>query len=102
VTIASLPASSARINALPIANPYADRNGSTPGVRSRSIDGPVSLRVFGRLPVTGVRGCTQAGVRKASKEETAGEFAPRLVPIYGEFAAAAQSDLSVPDRTTVE
>jgi hypothetical protein len=41
-------------------------------------------------------------VRKASKEETAGEFAPTLVSIYGEFAAAAWSDLSVPDRTTVE
>jgi len=24
----------------------------------------LSLRVFGRLPVTGVRGCTEAGVRK--------------------------------------
>jgi hypothetical protein len=49
----------------------------------------LSLRVFGRLPVTGVRGCTEAGVRKASREETAGEFAPTLVSIYGEFAAAA-------------
>jgi len=48
-----------------------------------------SLRVFGRLPVTGVRGCTQAGVRKASREETAGLFAPTLVSIYGELAAAA-------------
>jgi hypothetical protein len=48
-----------------------------------------SLRVFGRLPVTGRRGCTEAGVRKASREETAGEFAPTLVSIYGEFAGAA-------------
>jgi hypothetical protein len=48
---------------------------------------PDSLRVFGRLPVTGERGCTEAGVRKASREETAGEFAPALVSIYGEFAA---------------
>jgi hypothetical protein len=32
---------------------------------------------------------TEAGVRKASKEETAGEFAPTPVSIYGEFAAAA-------------
>jgi len=48
-----------------------------------------SLRVFGRLPVTGVRGCTEAGVRKASREETAGEFAATLVSIYGKFAAAA-------------
>jgi hypothetical protein len=33
---------------------------------------PLSLRVFGRLPGTGVEGCTEAGVRKASREETAG------------------------------
>src|SRR6185312_7665220 len=32
----------------------------------------LSLRVFGRLPVTGARACTEAGVRKASREETAG------------------------------
>src|SRR5437764_6857230 len=30
------------------------------------------LRIFGRLPGTGARGCTEAGVRKASREETAG------------------------------
>ena len=36
--------------------------------------GPVSLRVFGCLPGAGARGCTAAGVRKASREETAGEF----------------------------
>jgi hypothetical protein len=48
----------------------------------------VSLRVFGRLPFTDVRGCTEAGVGKAWKEETAGEFAPTLVSIYGEFAGA--------------
>ena len=29
------------------------------------------LRVFGRLPVSGVTGCSEAGVRKASGEETA-------------------------------
>jgi hypothetical protein len=34
-------------------------------------------------------GCTEAGVRKASREETAGELAPTLVSIYGEFAGAA-------------
>jgi hypothetical protein len=50
---------------------------------------PESLRVFGCLPVIGQRGCTEAGVRKASREETAGEFAPMLMSIYGEFAAAA-------------
>jgi hypothetical protein len=35
------------------------------------------------------RGCTEAGVRKASSEETAGEFATAVVSIYGKFAAAA-------------
>ena len=49
----------------------------------------VSLRVFGRLPDTDLRECTDAGVRKASREETAGEFAPTLVSVYVEFAAAA-------------
>jgi hypothetical protein len=48
-----------------------------------------SLRVFGCLPVIGQSGCTAAGVRKASREETAGELAPTLMSIYGEFAAAA-------------
>ena len=33
---------------------------------------PESLRVFGCLPGAGARGCTEAGVRKASREETAG------------------------------
>jgi hypothetical protein len=41
-------------------------------VLERAREGPESLRVFGRLPVAGVRGCTEAGVRKASREETAG------------------------------
>jgi hypothetical protein len=35
-------------------------------------EGLESLRVFGCLPNTGARGCTEAGVRKASREETAG------------------------------
>ena len=35
-------------------------------------EGLEALRVFGRLPVTGARTCTEAGVRKASREETAG------------------------------
>jgi hypothetical protein len=43
-----------------------------------------------RMPASHcARGCTEAGVRKASKEETAGEFAPTLVSVYGEFAGAA-------------
>ena len=32
-------------------------------------EGPLSLRVFGCLPGTGAGGCTEAGVRKASREE---------------------------------
>jgi hypothetical protein len=39
----------------------------------------LSLRVFGRLPCAGASGCTEAGVRKASKEETAGPFASAVV-----------------------
>jgi hypothetical protein len=46
---------------------------------------PGSLRVFGRLPGTGVEGCAEAGVRKASREETAGEFAPAVVSVYGDL-----------------
>jgi hypothetical protein len=44
------------------------------------------LRVFGRLPVSGVTRCSEAGVRKASGEETAGEFAPAVVSVYGDLA----------------
>jgi hypothetical protein len=46
--------------------------GPTRKLRTVSGKGPVSLRVFGCLPNAGVRGCTEAGVRKASREETAG------------------------------
>jgi hypothetical protein len=63
--------------------------GSTPALPQRRRERPLPLRVFGCLPVTGRRGCTEAGVRKASREETAGEFAPTLVSVYGEFAGAA-------------
>ena len=45
---------------------------------------PVTLRVFGCLSHC-ARGCTEAGVRKASKEETAGEYAPAAVSVYGDF-----------------
>ena len=44
------------------------------------------LRVFGRLPFSGVTRCSEAGVRKASGEETAGEFAPAVVSVYGDLA----------------
>src|SRR6516162_6626260 len=30
-------------------------------------------------------GCTAAGVRKASKEESAGSFAPAVVSVYGDL-----------------
>ena len=47
------------------------------------------LRVFGRLPVTGVTARTEAGVRKASREETAaGVFAPAVLSGYGDLAPA--------------
>ena len=42
------------------------------------------LRVFGRLPVTDSATRSRAGVRKASGEETAGEFAPAVVSVYGD------------------
>jgi hypothetical protein len=39
------------------------------------------LRVFGRLPVTAVMRYSRAGVGKASREETAEEFAPAVVSV---------------------
>jgi hypothetical protein len=48
---------------------------------------PLSLRVFGCLPVTGATECTEAGVRKAWKEETAaGVCASAAVGLW-EFSA---------------
>jgi len=44
------------------------------------------LRVFGRLPVSGVTRYSEAGVRKASGEETAGKFRPAVVSVYGDLA----------------
>ena len=44
------------------------------------------LRVFGRLPFTDMMRFSEAGVRKASREETAGEFAPAVVSVYGDLA----------------
>ena len=39
-----------------------------------------------RMPASHcARGCTEAGVRKASKEETAGEYAPAAVSVYGDL-----------------
>src|SRR5215472_312183 len=40
-----------------------------------------------RMPASHcARGCTEAGVRKASKEETAGEYAPAAVSVYGDLS----------------
>ena len=47
---------------------------------------PFVLRVFGRLPDTGVSERTEAGVRKASGEETAGVLSPAVVSGYGDLA----------------
>jgi len=66
-----------------------DRFRRNRSVAARTNERPLTLRVFGRLPFTGVSGRTEAGVRKAWKEETAGEFAPTLESVYGEFVAAA-------------
>ena len=39
-----------------------------------------------RMPASHcARGCTEAGVRKASKEETAGEYAQAAVSVYGDL-----------------
>jgi hypothetical protein len=62
---------------------------------------PVSLRVFGCLPITGVTGCREAGVRKAWKEETAaGVCASAAVGLWG-FSAWVCFDYSMPDREGV-
>src|SRR6516162_7759140 len=43
-----------------------------PAIPPRLRERVLMLRVFGRLPVSGVTRCSEAGVRKASGEETAG------------------------------
>src|SRR5271165_983374 len=56
------------------------------------------LRVFGRLPFTDVMRFSEAGVRKASREETAGGVcAGSGVGLWG-FSAGACPDLSVSNR----
>jgi hypothetical protein len=45
------------------------------------------FRVFGRLPVTDSATHSRVGVRKASGEETAGEFALAVVSVYGDLAS---------------
>ena len=51
----------------------------------RSDPWPELLRVFGRLPFTDVMGFSEAGVRKASREETAGKYVPAAVSVYGDL-----------------
>ena len=46
--------------------------GLVPGIIFHLWHGPLTLRVFGCLPVTARGAVIEAGVRKASKEETAG------------------------------
>ena len=41
------------------------------------------LRVFGRLPGSGAVEHSEAGVRKASGEETAGEYVSAAASVYG-------------------
>src|SRR5271155_6104328 len=65
--------------------PATGRNRRSLAVGARSSEGLLSLRVFGCLPGAGVRGCSEAGVRKAWKEETAGGFAPAVVSVYGDL-----------------
>jgi hypothetical protein len=59
---------------------------------------PLLLRVFGRLPFTDVMRFSEAGVRKASREETAGGVcAGSGVGLWG-FSAGVCPDLSVSNR----
>ena len=62
---------------------------------------PLSLRVFGCLARAGARGCTEAGVRKASKEESARVFAPAAVSVYGGVYGEVYGDLVYGDLTQV-
>jgi hypothetical protein len=50
---------------------------------------PCSLRVFGRLPVTGQGVSRRQASEKPRGRKPRGEFAPTLVSIYGEFAGVA-------------
>src|SRR6516225_4030806 len=42
-------------------------------------------------------GCTEAGVRKASKEESAGSFAPAVVSVYGDLTRGCETLAGFPD-----
>src|ERR1700730_6807660 len=60
------------------------------------------LRVFGRVPVTGMMRYSEAGARKASREETAGEFAPAVVSVYGDLAPVYTLIFGLRTGTTAE
>jgi len=61
-----------------------------PGVLDNAcFGGRLSLRVFGRLPVTGQGVSRRQASEKPRGRKPRGEFAPTLVSIYGEFAGAA-------------
>ena len=48
------------------------------------------LRVFGCLPDLGAMQHSETGVRKASGEETAGEFAVAVVSVYGDLMRGSE------------
>jgi hypothetical protein len=64
--------------------------GSNFPVTGRGPESLESLRVFGRLPGTDPIRDSEAGVRKASKEETAGDYAPAAVSVYGDLRRGSE------------
>ena len=59
----------------------------TPAVQPSRREPLFMFRVFRRRPVTDSATRPRAGVGKASREETAGEFAPAVVSVYGDLAS---------------
>jgi hypothetical protein len=56
-----------------------------------------------RMPARHRReGCTEAGVRKASREESAGEFATAVVSIYGDLVPVLDLICRLQTGTRVE
>ena len=66
-----------------------DKVSPIPAIRGGTVEPPESLRVFGRLPVTGQGVSRRQASEKPRGRKPRGEFAPTLVSIYGEFAGAA-------------
>src|SRR5215469_3220421 len=85
--------------------PPGSRTGKDPFRRHPLIpfhrsEGLLSLRVFGRLPFTGVRGRTEAGVGKA--DLTQGRIALRDASAETKFAAVAtQAAISLPASSRI-